>query len=711
MIKYLLLAPLIILLAWMLMAFLVVGNLNVSARKDQLTLGSIGEPDDLNPIIAQTTAAEDIEKFVFNGLLKFDEKLNIVGDLAEDYHLSQDSTAFFATEDSAADALAKLQAATDRWPSMRLVSLRRDGDRLLLHLGDPNERLVAGTDYEKDLFAIVDRTKLLPVTVLTLTFDPTATFADGNAVTAKAIQTALATLDASLPEKRIYETLPIGDSLLSVTLVGQAQPFLDALPKALAGQKAPVAEVMDKLSQALLNEPVLRFTLRRGVRWQDGAPLTSADAAFTFRCILDPQYRSPRSSDYWLVKRVETPDERTFVAVYRYPFSECLNSWTISLLPRHILDGKDAAWWADNYNLKPLGTGPFRLAEWKRNEFIRLEANPDYFEGPPNLPAVVYRLLPDSFVNQATFEDRGFDTNGLLPYQVHRYEADKDTYQTFRRWGLSYEYIGWNLKKPLFADIRVRQGLAHAVNVDRIIRYVYRGYARQANGTFPFQMWYANKELQPFAYDPNAAKALLAQAGWRDTDGDGWLDKDGKAFEFTLITNQGNPIRSAIAVLVQDDLRKIGIKVNTAIYEWAVFIKNYINTQQFDACILGWSLGYSYDQYQLWHSSQIAPPGLNFCALSNPQADELLQRIRTTFDRGEIARLCGKLQEVIYRDQPYLFLAYNEGTSALYRDKYIVRRPVAGGQWLLEPVRATEAGFGHYMNWWAPRSVAPQMTP
>jgi ABC-type transport system substrate-binding protein len=113
----------------------------------------------------------------------------------------------------------------------------------------------------------------------------------------------------------------------------------------------------------------------------------------------------------------------------------------------------------------------------------------------------------------------------------------------------------------------------------------------------------------------------------------------------------------------------------------------------------------------LWHSSQIAPPGLNFCSYSSPEADELLQRIRTTFDRRQIARLCGELQEVIYRDQPYLFIAYNEGISALYRGKYVVRRPAGDGQWTVEPIRQTDAGFGHYMSWWAPRAIAPQLAP
>jgi peptide/nickel transport system substrate-binding protein len=308
------------------------------------------------------------------------------------------------------------------------------------------------------------------------------------------------------------------------------------------------------------------------------------------------------------------------------------------------------------------------------------------------------------------FDAREFDENGLLPYQVARYEHDKD-FQVFTRWGLGYDYIGWNLRSPLFADKTVRVALAHAVNVKAIIDYVYRGYARQANGTFPFQLWFANKDLPPLSYDPDLARKMLAEAGWKDVDGDGVLEKDGREFAFTLITNNGNTLRSAIQLLVQADLRKVGIRVEIASYEWAVFIKNYIDARQFDACVLGWNMGYSFDQYQIWHSSQAAPPGLNFASYRSAEADALLARIRTTFDRKEIARLCGRLQQVIYDDQPYLFLSFPQGVAALYRGKYVVRRPDGNGGWIVEPVRNTDIGFTYYEPWWAPHSIAPRLEP
>ena len=133
------------------------------------------------------------------------------------------------------------------------------------------------------------------------------------------------------------------------------------------------------------------------------------------------------------------------------------------------------------------------------------------------MPAVVFRILPDPFVNRVTFDARGFDIRSLYPHEVDRYVDDKKNFEIFQRWGLGYDHIGWNLKKPMFQDRRVRIALAHAIDIDRIIKYAYRGHARQSKGIFPEQLWFANKDLKPYPYNPQKARQLLAEAGWKDT--------------------------------------------------------------------------------------------------------------------------------------------------------------------------------------------------
>ncbi len=711
-IKRLLILPLILLAAWMVMAFFVVRKHNVAHKQEQLTIGSIGEPDTLNPIISKSTAASEVEAFLFNALIGMDENLNIEGDLAKEYEVEQTSIAFLGSAADALEALEKLNSAKDQWPVMKLTSCTSEANTLKLHFKDPDTRIAAGTAYEQQLFKIIDPKELLPVTVITLSHNSTDKLPDGQLATADVVKAQLSALANSLEDVRFYETFPIADSLLSVTVLGDGTSFRAAIAKAFTSEKDSAVKVLDHLDQALLNEPVITFKIRRGVRWHDGAPLTSADVEFTYQSLIDPQYRSPRAGDFWLVKDVSAPDDYTFIVTYRIPYSECVSSWGIPVIPKHILSGKSPQWWADNYNSHPIGTGPFRFVEWKRNEQVRLEANSDYYEGPPNLPAIIFRAIPDSFVNSIAFDSKGFDTTQLMFHQIKRFKQEPKRFKLFQRWSQGYLYIGWNQKNPLFVDRQVRLALAHAVNIDRIIKYVYYGYARPSNGAFPAQMWYANKDIKPYPYDPENAKELLTQAGWVDSDGDGWLDKDGRRFEFDLITNHGNPMRALIQVLVQDDLKKIGIKVNTASYEWAVFINNYVNTRQFDAMILGWFTAYGYDQHSYWHSSQTEPPGFNFCSYVNPEVDNLLTTIRTTFDRDRIAKLCGRLQEIIYHDQPYLFLLQGYTAHALYKNMYVVRRPLEDGSWLIEPVRNTKAGldgYDFYMPWWAPASLAPQM--
>ncbi|MCE5327102.1 MAG: ABC transporter substrate-binding protein [Planctomycetaceae bacterium] len=730
-VRKLLLVPLVVIIAWMIVAFFVVRNAHVVHKVDELTLGSIGEPDDLNPIISQTTAASEVAQFLFNGLLKYDQDFNVVGDLAEDYRITQTSTAFFNSDADAAAALDKLNAAKDRWAAMKLLAVKQDASRLLLQFGSATDRVTAGTSYEDDLFKIVDRKALRPVTVLTLEFDKDRKLPGGATADTENVKKLIAAVAGQTRAASLHEMIAVGESLLSVSVAGDTKAFAETLTRSFvmplaqaaatqgaasltadkpAETEEPAISIMESLDEALLNEPVFTFKLRKGVRWHDNQEVTAHDAAFTYYSIIDPKYRSPRASDYWTIKSVATPDDYTFVVTYRVPYTDCTSSWMMGLIPRHILEGKSGNWWADHFNSTPIGTGPYKNVEWVHNEYLKMQANEDYFEGPPNLKSFAYRILPDEFVNQVAFEARGFDVDGVRPDQVAEYKHNP-RFRTFSRPADAYDYIGWNLKKPLFQDKRVRAALAYAVNVDNIIKYIYRGQARASNGPFPYHEWYGSPNLPTIPYDPEKAKALLAEAGWKDRDSDGYLVKDGKRFEFNLITNNGNALRLAIQVLVQSDLKKIGIKVNTSTYEWAAFIKNYINTQTFDACVLGWSLGKSVDQFQLWHSSMIKPPGLNFCSYNNKEVDALLSEIRTTFDRQKLTSLCQRMQKIVYDDQPFLFLSTPIPTTAIWKDQYVVRRPDGKGGWIVGPIENTPAGVTYYMQWWAPRSIAPNLKP
>lgn len=661
-----------LLLALFLASFWVVKD-GTRERVNQLSIGSIGEPENLNPIIATTASASEVGQFVFNGLLRYDENLNLEGELATDWKVTQNSTIFFKTPEQATAALQKLDAMRAKWDEWKLSDADAVERMLVLHLKD------AGAAVPDKIQALFDKNALQPVNVVRVdTKNEMTSFAvSGNIVGAWK--------DGTLG----WELAVVGDPAPLIAEIAAKHPN----PTSDKYVKTSVVE-----TAARLDEPEILFHLRDGVRWHDGRSFTADDVKFTYEMLMDEEIASPRRSDYELIKNVQVIDPLTIKVVYRRPYSPCLNSWMMSILPKHVLGGKNSAWWAENYNRKPVGTGPFKFAEWRINQHIRLVKNPDYYEGTPSLDAVVIRAIPDPVTIRLSFETREIDYWGVDPHAVAGFKEDP-RFDLYSRLAPSYSYIGWNLEHEMFQDPKVRRALAHAVNVPSIIQYICYGYAQQSRGTFPPMMWFANPNIEVFEYDPKKAEELLEEAGWIRGP-DGVRVKDGKPFAFKLITNNANEERKDIATLVQSDLKKIGISVDVLMFEWAVFISKYINKKDFDATVLGWSMGYDYDQYQIWHSSQTGAGMLNFVSYKNEQVDRLLNLARSEFDREKVKESCWELQKIIYEDQPYLFVNVPESVAVMWKNTFRVRRPDGNGGWIEEPIRATKAGFRYYIQWW-----------
>jgi len=684
------------LVAFFFVAFVTV-RLSAPRKLNQFVSGSIGEPETLNPILSTTVSAAEVEGHVFNGLVRYNEDLELEGDLARSWEVRQRSRLFFRSEAEAAAALRRVEAHRPEWPALSLEGVEAGGSALRLEFAG------AGTSYREPLLDWLGGLGTQPVTFLSIRLKTDKEFPDGARVRSEEVIRRIRSVLADRPElagRVIYFWTGGATAYVEVPVFGPAEPIAEVVRELLrSGEEEPLGLCEVGGPEPSLDEPEITFHLREGVRWHDGAPFTSADVLFTYRSLMSEEVASPRRSDYELVRYVETPDPHTVRVVYKRPYAPALLSWSMGMLPRHLLEGKSSAWWAEHFNRRPVGTGPFVFEEWKTNEFIRLRRNPDYWEGPPHLDRVVIRFIPDLLALRLSFETRENDVLGVQPHALGAMRKNPD-YAIYSRLVPQYTYIGWNLKRPLFRDRRVRRALAHAVNVPQIIRYVLYGQGVQSNGIYPPQMWFANPDVKPFEYDPAKARELLAQAGWKERDAEGWLVKDGRRFAFTLITNQGNEIRKDVATLVQDDLKELGIQVDVEIYEWAVFITQKIDKHDFDACVLGWSLGYDYDQYQIWHSSQSFSGGLNFCSYANPEVDRLLELARGEFDRDRARQYCHEIQRIIYEDQPYLFLFVPKGITALHKGAFRVLRPAGDGTWIEEPIRPTKAGIGIYDRWW-----------
>ncbi len=402
---------------------------------------------------------------------------------------------------------------------------------------------------------------------------------------------------------------------------------------------------------------VITFHLRKGVRWHDGQPFTAEDVLFTYRLTIDPKTPTAYAGDFLKVKKAEVLDVHTFRVTYDKPFAPALMSWGSSVMPKHLMEGKDVT--KSPLARHPIGTGPYRFKEWKTGQKIVLVYNPDYFEGRPFLDGRVMRIIPDMATMFLELRARGIDQMGLTPLQYTRQTENQYFRTHFRKYrylSFSYTYLGFNLQNPMFADRKVRQALASAVNKEELIGGVLLGLGKESSGPFKPGTWQFNADVKRYPFDPKKALELLAEAGWRDTDGDGILDKKGQRFEFELLVNQGNEVRAKTAEIVQRRLAEVGISVKIRVIEWAAFIKEFINKRRFDAVILGWTIPMDPDLYDVWHSSKTGPSELNFISYKNEEVDALLERGRSTFDRAERKRCYDRIQEILAEDQPYIFL-------------------------------------------------------
>jgi len=403
---------------------------------------------------------------------------------------------------------------------------------------------------------------------------------------------------------------------------------------------------------------VITFHLKKGIKWQDGTAFTADDVLFGYETIINEKTLSAYKEDYFQVKKAEVLDKYTFKVTYEKPFAPALASWgSLVVLPKHILEKEDIN--KTEFSRKPVGTGPFKFKEWVPGQKVILEANDNYFEGRPYLDGVVIRIIPDPTTMFLELKTQGLDWIGLSPLQYKKQtqsEFFKKNYRKFKYPSFSYTYLGFNLKHPWFSDKKIRQAIAHALDKEELVKGVLLGMGSISTGPYVPNTWPYNPNVRKYEYNPQKAKELLREAGWQDIDKDGILEKNGKKFEFTILTNMGNTTRIKTATIIQYRLREVGIKVDIRSLEWSAFINWFIDKKRFEAVILGWSIGLDPDQYDIWHSTKIKEKELNFVSFKNQEVDELLEKGRRTFDIEKRKQAYYRIQEILAEELPYIFL-------------------------------------------------------
>jgi len=659
--------------------------------------GEGGDAEILNPILSADSASSTINEKVFEGLLDLDDQLRFRPRLARKWNLYEEAYLVLNPD-------YKKSGLESRSPDSWISWLQRE-------LAD-----------RKAWWANIESVEIVPSSNINKEISLPKSGADGKPVQKN-----------GRPEMEAIGYNLHQPPLLKFTLKKVDQNFFDPIHELLGKEyleRFPFGRYIRasdpknqgrlkphfrELLQVMEHNPVIVFDLRQGVRFHDGHEFDSGDVLFTYEAIMNPANASPRTSDFEPIKSAHLLGPHKIKFVYKRLFSPAVNAWAMGILPEHLLNReildhearekgstgeevdkftvRDSA-----FNRHPIGTGPFIFKDWEGDVQIRLERNDDYWEGPPEYREYIMRIIPDTLTQEMEFYSGAADNYSVLPHQVARLKSDPK-YQNFSTVGRSYSYIGYNLRNPLFADPRVRRALGMAIDVDKIIKFVLYGEGERVTGPFAkITDWY-DPTVKPLPYDPQGALELLNQAGWKKNE-DGLLEKNGKLFEFNLITNSGNPLRKSILTIVQDHWKKLGIRCNTQLFEWAVFLKDFVNKQKFDALVLGWSTGIDPDQYQLWHSSQTGPHQLNFVGYKNSEADDLIIAIRQEYDRDRQIELSRKFHRLIARDQPYTFLFVRKATRLLDKKIVIVERDDEGKERYrkIYPIKGGEISY-YFNNW------------
>jgi peptide/nickel transport system substrate-binding protein len=405
----------------------------------------------------------------------------------------------------------------------------------------------------------------------------------------------------------------------------------------------------------------LTVTLRSDATWSDGVPVTSRDLLLSWRAQTSEALGWLWSDITDKIEQVQALDEHTvrYTFSQRYPY-QLMDVNDGPIVPAHAWgEIPFEAWENIDWSDHVLSAGPFTPSAHTPQQEIVLERNPTYFVPErPKLARLVFRIVPAKSALFTQLLAGAIDlVNDIPPAEASRVQADPDLeLRVFS--DRSYTHVCWNLENELFSDPRVRRALGLAIDRETLIDVVYDGFARPSAGPVLSTMWAFNRDLQPLPFDPAAAAGLLAEAGWKDSDGDGLLDRHGRAFTFEILAPAESEVRQDIVLMIERDLRRVGIKVVPRLIEWGA-VQAAVSEGDFEGFVNRWIEPTQVDLEGIWHSAPPDTPTFNFGRYSNPEVDRLLDAVAAAPEFAAQKPLLDRIQKIIVTDQPYTFLVEN----------------------------------------------------
>ncbi len=453
------------------------------------------------------------------------------------------------------------------------------------------------------------------------------------------------------------------DTFNPVMLVEHTDPVTEMVFRGLVGHDAQ-NQVVPALASGWTVSPdglSYEFALRDGVTWHDGEPFTSADVKFTLDAVRDPASEAAVAANFTAVTAVETPDDATVRIELSRPQPALLDALTMGILPEHVLADKDIT--DPDFGASPIGTGPFRLVEFRDDQYAELEAFDDFYAGEPGLDEVFITYVPDATARQVQLANGEIDGAFVDPQQAPSVMENEDLrLEVFPT--ADYRGLLLNMNRPVFADPALREALNYAVDREALVDGVLLGYGQPATsplGTSALE----RPDLASYSFDPDKVTALMTEAGYT-RDGEGPWTKDGQPVAFSISTFAEDALRVSLLEVVTTQLKEQGFEVTAD-----PLPRDAVKWEELDAFVIGWGTPYHPDTslFAPYHSSQVlAKGGSNLGSYVNSRVDAALEAGRVAQDEAAGAEAYTDFQEAIAEDPPYVWLVYLQALNAFPAD-------------------------------------------
>ena len=413
----------------------------------------------------------------------------------------------------------------------------------------------------------------------------------------------------------------------------------------------------------------LRFHMRSDLRWSDGEPLTAEDVAYTYSIIGDPALASPLQEVVSLIDSVEAENDSTVVFHFARRHAEMLSEASLQIIPEHVFGDTPPAGIRNHPAVQDpaanlVVSGPFMLGSWQRGQQITLVRNPQ-FQPAPYLDQIVFRIIPDPTTRLVELQTGGVDlVRSISLEQVPMLRQQAPNVRLEREERRFYDFVAYNgAEFEAFSDPEIRRALGLASDREGIVRALQmEEFGAPAGGPYApiFTDLYDPETQAPLPYDPDEARRILDEKGWRDSDADGIRDRNGQPFRFTLALNTGNQRRADVAQILQQQWRQVGVQADIQTVEFNT-LNESLAGRNFEAAIYGWSVGLTPDLSQLW----IPESPFNFTGYERPEVISLIEQARQQPTPEAANALWREVAAHLVEDQPYTWLYFLDSVDGV----------------------------------------------